>query len=40
LVTVYSVDVFDSLASSIRIDLAGNRVARILPVLDEAVNEE
>ena len=40
LVTVYSVDVFDSLASSIRVDLVGNRVMRVLPVLDEAVNEE
>jgi NADH dehydrogenase/NADH:ubiquinone oxidoreductase subunit G len=30
----------DSLASSIRIDIASNKVMRIVPILDESVNEE
>jgi NADH-quinone oxidoreductase subunit G len=38
--SVYSIDIFDALASSIRIDLVGNRVMRILPVLSENINEE
>jgi NADH dehydrogenase/NADH:ubiquinone oxidoreductase subunit G len=38
--SAYGIDVFDALASSIRIDLVGNRVMRILPVLNENINEE
>jgi len=30
----------DALGSSIRIDVSNNQVMRILPVLDEAINEE
>jgi len=40
LVSVYGIDIFDALASSIRIDLVGNRVMRVLPVLNENINEE
>jgi NADH dehydrogenase/NADH:ubiquinone oxidoreductase subunit G len=40
LTTLESVDVLDSLASSIRLDLVNNKVVRILPLLDENVNEE
>jgi len=35
-----SVDILDALGSSIRVDVANNQVMRILPVLDEAINEE
>ncbi len=35
-----SVDVLDALASSIRVDVANNKVLRILPSLNENVNEE
>jgi len=37
---VYSVDVLDALASSIRFDIANNIVMRVLPMLDEQLNEE
>lgn len=35
-----SIDIFDVLGSSIRIDVANIAIARIVPRLDEAVNEE
>lgn len=35
-----SIDILDSLASSIRVDVANNKVMRIVPLLDEQVNEE
>jgi NADH-quinone oxidoreductase subunit G len=35
-----SVDVFDAIGSSIRIDSRGSQVLRVLPRLNEAVNEE
>jgi len=37
---IQSVDLSDALGASIRIDVVSNRVARILPCLDENVNEE
>jgi NADH dehydrogenase/NADH:ubiquinone oxidoreductase subunit G len=37
---VDTVDILDSMASSIRLDIINNKVVRVLPVLDEAVNEE
>jgi NADH dehydrogenase/NADH:ubiquinone oxidoreductase subunit G len=35
-----SIDVLDALASSIRIDFINNKVLRILPLLNENINEE
>jgi len=35
-----SIDVLDALASSIRIDVVNNTVCRIVPNLDENINEE
>lgn len=40
-ITYYSnIDFLDSLASSIRLHIYSNRIVRILPLLDEAINEE
>lgn len=38
--SIESIDVLDSVASSIRLDVANNKVMRILPRLSEEVNEE
>lgn len=38
--SIESIDVLDALASSIRVDVANNKVLRILPALSEALNEE
>ena len=35
-----SIDIFDAIASSIRIDVRNNKIKRILPCLDENLNEE
>lgn len=40
LTTYENIDILDSLASSIRLDVCNNKIFRVLPVLDEAVNEE
>jgi NADH dehydrogenase/NADH:ubiquinone oxidoreductase subunit G len=40
LTTVYSIDVLDALASSVRFDIANNSVVRVVPMQDENVNEE
>lgn len=37
---VDTVDILDAMASSIRLDIINNKVIRVLPVLDEMVNEE
>lgn len=37
---INSIDILDSLASSVRIDVVNNKVMRILPNLDEDVNED
>jgi NADH dehydrogenase/NADH:ubiquinone oxidoreductase subunit G len=37
---VRSIDVLDSLASSVRIDVLNNKVLRVLPILNENINEE
>jgi NADH-quinone oxidoreductase chain G len=37
---VRSIDILDSLASSIRIDVLNNKVMRVLPLLNESINEE
>lgn len=37
---INSIDVLDSVASAIRVDILGNRVMRVVPLLDEFVNEE
>jgi len=34
------VDVLDSLASSVRMDVANNKVMRVVPLLNEDINEE
>ena len=40
-ITYYSnIDFLDSLASSIRLHIYSNKIIRILPLLDEAINEE
>ena len=36
----YSIDVLDAVGSNIRIDSKGNEVLRILPALNESINEE
>jgi len=38
--SIYSIDLLDAVASSIRIDVVNNSIVRIVPLLDEAVNEE
>lgn len=38
--TIESIDVLDALASSIRIDVVNNQVARISPILMESINED
>lgn len=35
-----TIDIFDSLASNIRVDVKGNTIMRILPKLNEEINEE
>ncbi len=40
LFSVVSIDVLDSIASSIRVDIVNNKIVRVLPILDENVNEE
>src|SRR6202012_5350611 len=35
-----TIDVMDALGSAIRVDIVNNKIVRILPRLDEAVNEE
>lgn len=40
LFSVDSVDVMDSLGAAIRIDISNNKVVRVLPRLDEEINEE
>jgi NADH-quinone oxidoreductase subunit G len=35
-----SIDVLDAMASSVKIDVVNNLVVRILPRLDEGLNEE
>ena len=35
-----SIDIFDSLGSSIRIDVSNNKILRIVPFLNESINEE
>jgi len=35
-----SIDILDSLASSVSLSIANNKVSRIIPLLDESVNEE
>ena len=37
---VESIDVMDSLGSSVRFDVVGLNIVRVLPSLDELVNEE
>lgn len=36
----YAFDIFDSLLSSVRLDVINNNILRVLPVLDESLNEE
>jgi NADH-quinone oxidoreductase chain G len=38
--SIESIDIFDSLASSIRIDVANNTIVRVLPILMETINED
>jgi NADH-quinone oxidoreductase chain G len=40
LISFESIDVLDALGSSIKIDVINNQVARILPSLEESINEE
>lgn len=40
LASVFSVDFLDSLASSIRVDTCNNKIVRVLPFLNENINEE
>ena len=40
LTKVYSIDVLDAVGSNIRIDTKGDRIKRILPRANEAINEE
>jgi NADH-quinone oxidoreductase subunit G len=35
-----TIDVMDALGSAIRVDVVSNKIVRILPRLDEVVNEE
>lgn len=36
----YSLDILDSIISSIRVDVINNSVVRIVPCLNESINEE
>jgi NADH-quinone oxidoreductase chain G len=38
--SIESIDIFDALASAVRVDIANNRVVRILPATDEDTNEQ
>lgn len=38
--TYYSIDILDSIMSSLRVDVVNNKVIRILPCLNELINEE
>jgi NADH dehydrogenase/NADH:ubiquinone oxidoreductase subunit G len=38
--SVDSIDVFDSLASNIRIDIRGDKILRILPRANDSINED
>lgn len=38
--SIETIDILDSIASSIRMDIANNKVMRILPILDENLNED
>jgi len=38
--SVESIDVFDSLGSNVRVDVYGDKVVRILPSVNEEMNEE
>jgi len=38
--SIESIDIMDSIASAIRIDIFNNKIMRILPLLDNDVNEE
>lgn len=38
--TYYSIDILDSVMSSIRVDIVNNMVIRVLPCLNEVINEE
>lgn len=40
LISIESIDIMDAVASSIKIDIVNNKVMRILPSLEEDVNEE
>ncbi len=40
LVNFDNIDILDSLASSVRVDIANNKIMRIVPLLDEFINEE
>jgi len=40
LISIYTIDILDSLASSIRVDISNNKIMRVLPILNENVNEE
>ena len=40
LLSFESIDIFDALGSSLRLDVANNRIIRVLPVLNENCNEE
>ena len=38
--TVYSLDIFDSLNAKIRLDCRGSEVMRVLPSINDNLNEE
>lgn len=40
LISFENIDIFDAMASSLRLDIVNNKVVRVLPVLDEHCNEE
>jgi len=40
LTTIESIDIFDSMGSSIRVDLSLNKILRVLPVNDKELNED
>jgi NADH dehydrogenase/NADH:ubiquinone oxidoreductase subunit G len=40
LIKVYSIDILDSMASSVRLDVRNNLIMRIVPSLNEEINEE
>jgi len=35
-----SIDILDALGSSIRLDVVNNNIVRVIPYIDEVVNEE